>query len=422
MSTTKTLGILAVAVAACGVKVNGTSYNLGGSSGNPASAAPASAAPASASPAVGHSHASGDPPRYAPAPATCRAATTYRHQPPYLETPVDPWIAIDGDRPIVFDGGKEGRRPDADCSALHDHCVRECAWFVPDRRSLEAIERAPMHVPRRYYAGDDEMGSEQAAMFRTVPATARNLKPGSIVVATPYPSRKPATEEAPWTMGRLDRVDLAAGKMYMKGSTQPFWLSATRVAVIAYRKGGPVAILDGRKRDELAVRVDELFLPLAETTGVSEPWSQVGSDGQPLEVAAGPDLEWTPADCSAARDHCLRPWAWFVDTSTEVTVARHEKGGFVDASGTRIGSAGAAYRTIPATRATLRSGARVLVQLPRHPTTESQAHRDDWFFVKVNTVRPDGTFTIAGERQTPAIEHARIPVLFWMPGEKAEAL
>ena len=52
-----------------------------------------------------------------------------------------------------------------------------------------------------------------------------------------------------WTIGKLDRVDWKAGKVYLVGSPNPAMLSVTRVAVLRYRKGSKVEILDIRTDD-----------------------------------------------------------------------------------------------------------------------------------------------------------------------------
>ncbi len=417
----------ALLLAACGVKINGKTYGAGGTGGANSSApaggsgggSVATTTAGAASDDTRGTHGGGDAPLYAPPPTRCLSLKSGEFL-PYPETPVDPWIAVGGERPISVDTWN-AKRPAADCSAMHDHCLRECVWF-------EAGQEAHFLKPRLAgydlgYRNDQTMIDDDVpVIYRTVPATRRQLTPGVIVTAVEYPNRTATEEGGGWRMGRLDRVDHKSGKFYMVGEAQPFWLSAARVAVLSYRVGGKVDILDGRKRAELAVRPDELFLPLEATAAVNDPWSQVGKDGQPLEVTDDRAFETTVADCSAKHDHCLRPWAWLVDITDGVSAARFVGGEFVDGAGTPLKSHRLAYRTAPATRATLKVGAKVFVygHGGQSLSTEVDAHGDDWSLVTVKDIRTDGTFTVKEESWTPKIEEARVPVLFWFPGDKAE--
>ncbi len=434
---------LPLALAACGVKVNGKSYGPGGggtsSGGGGSTATPGGGETAAAGGGgtgggdAGDSASPGDSdqPQYAPAPTACYQGN--KVAPPYSLTPVDPWIAVQGDRPASVTNANLPPRADADCSALHDHCLRECAWHVASTGDLDTTPTdANVMSPRatQGWGGRDISGTELRAKsaFRTVPATRRHLTPGAIVVALPYPTRLPTGEadgmEVEWSIGTLDRVDWKAGKMFMVGSSNPFWLSVTRVAVLSYREGGKVEILAGRKRTELAVRPDELFLPLADVASASAPWSQVGTDGQPLVVEDRRPFETAKVTCGPANDHCLRPWVWLVDLGGgNLWPAKFDGKAFrstkaIDQLEELDGVRGA-YRSTPAGKDTLKVGATVYVF---GGSDERSVHTSPWSIVTVTKIRPDGTFE--GDHRSGSslwkIDHARVPVVFWYPGERAE--
>ena len=189
---------------------------------------------------------------------------------PYPETPVDPWIGVVDGKPAIT-GGRIRPRPEAECSALHDHCLRECAWF-PVQHASKLARQPATTVPAirvddpdvNFDAADGGiLGTRYPTYYRTVPATRRMLTPGAIIVVVDYPYWAPTGEALEggvlWKMGVLDRVDWNAGKLYLAGETGAFWLSAARVAVLSYQAGGTVEILGGRNRDELAVKPDEVL-------------------------------------------------------------------------------------------------------------------------------------------------------------------
>lgn len=440
------LGVaLPLALTACAVKLNGTSYGPGTAAASPGggtTAPPAAGSAANPTPPTeaGDAGEPDDPfadgtPLYGPPPTRC-----FQHKDPprplYSTTPVDPWLAVASDKPALATGlwrhGKRGAR----CTAQHDHCVRECAWFISYDKS-GADQPVPTWMMQQDEADTFRDGMRTTRLehlprpaYRTVPATRRHLTPGAIVIALTYPARIPKDDLGvdAWLVGRLDRVDWKAGKLYMVGSPDPFWLSATRVAVLSYRPGGKVEIVGKLRRDELAARPGELFEPLADVVTVSDPWAQVGKDKQPLAADDRRAFETAQVDCVASNDHCLRPWVWLADVGGgKLRPARFDGKAFLGLDAIDrtypLPDLRVAYRTAPATRERLEVGATVFVHDLGGRPSEQAAHTTRWRAVKVTEIGGDGMFrgTDASGGGKWKVEHARVPVVMWVPGEKAEA-
>ncbi|KAB2911066.1 MAG: hypothetical protein F9K40_01395 [Kofleriaceae bacterium] len=431
MHTIKTISILSVALAACGVKVNGKSYGLGGNSS--ASSSSGGASPA-AGPSGNAARAGEDesedlrdgPPRYAEAGKQCYVMGADGDHPPVLSSPADPWLGVSGDEPVELDRAFRMWQAAPDCSAQHDHCLRDCVWFLGDPER----ERAPSQTGPVVYRGDGNlhgvMGSSMGedTLYRTVPATKRMLTRGAVVVALDGMLATPGSPSDGWHMGQLDRVDWKARTIYMIGSPNPYLLSSARVAVLSWRAEGKVQILGGRKRGELAVRADELFLPKT-VIASSDPWAQV-KDGQPIVATDAQPFATVSIACTSTNDHCLRPWAWLVDNrSGHAFTARWDGKTFKGIEAIddleRIDGIVAAYRTVPATRANVKVGAMVFLGAAE---SEAAAHRLRWDIGKVTKIRDDGKLDVAltTSNSTWPIDLVRVPVVVWYPGEKAEAV
>jgi hypothetical protein len=125
-------------------------------------------------------------------------------------------------------------------------------------------------------AGHDAPADDVTAYtaYRTVPAAKKNLVPGALVMmlglqnALGYQPLSTKQFDSGvdvfahgFGVGVVDRVDWDMGFVFLVGKKDPFWITATRVPVLAWRPGGKVTILGGAKRDQLAVSVSEVTLP-----------------------------------------------------------------------------------------------------------------------------------------------------------------
>jgi hypothetical protein len=411
--------LLPLALVACGVKVNGKSYGLGGSSNN---SSPSSTSSSSSSASSSSSSSE----------SSTNALAAGDEQCPLANGIADPWAAVDGDHPKVVRNLVRQAEPDVECTAANDHCQRQCMW-------LQVEEKDEVNRGIETYFDDDlhawDSFGDPWVAYRTVPATKRLLKPGAIVTFVQYPAKVASgghgRYSSTWMTGKLDRVDWKAGKVYLVGSRDPGWLSTTRVAVLEYRDGGKVTIAGGLKRDELAVRASDTFAPLADAPIVVDPWAEIGANGEGKAETDDAPLERS-GTCTTKTNHCLRSWAWFVDIggADKVSVARFDGKQFLgyqavfNASAKTVPLQGVrnAYRTMPATKATLRAG--MLVFNRATIGSEEDAH-SDWEVAKVVKVEDDDNVRVEDSYgRTPrwSIGTTRIPVLVWLPGDKAEKL
>lgn len=414
--------LLPLALAACGVKVNGKSYGLGGSSsgGGTSSSSSGSSSASSAESGSAESGSSG---------GTALAAGDSQCPEPSGIT--DPWAGVSNDRPVgIRNLVPQEHSADMECTAANDHCIRQCMWLqVPEK---DAINSGIQTYFDEDTSAIDSFGPPWVA-YRTVPATKRLLTPGAIVTFAKYPSKVPSASfgrySSSWVTGKLDRVDWKAGKVYLVGSRDPGWLSATRVAVLEYREGGKVQIVGGRKRDELAVRKDEVFAPPADAPINLDPWSEVAANGFPKAQSDDQPLE-RDGTCTAATNHCLRSWAWLVDNGSgdRVWAARYDGTSFLSyeavhnapAKVSPLTGVVAAYRTVPAKKETLEKGM-IVFNIPMIGGEESAHSR--WEMAKVVRVEDDRDVRVEDSygRVVPwTIASTRVAVVVWYPGEKAE--
>jgi hypothetical protein len=101
--------------------------------------------------------------------------------------------------------------------------------------------------------------------YRTVPATKANLVPGALVIGLPrergIPRSGIAAVETAWLFGPLEYVDYDLGVYRIKDAPDTLPLEGARVAVLQYREGGKVEIVGNKRRDQLAVSPNDVFLP-----------------------------------------------------------------------------------------------------------------------------------------------------------------
>ncbi len=235
-----------------------------------------------------------------PPPATgCRQPTRKMavNQPPPLSRPANPWQAVKDGQPVPLpitlasatSAHVFAREEITQCDAVHDHCFRDCSWLVEwyGKEPLDNDKQAPMQVaavaslrPDGYFVTAPTAGpgyptlngaDDDFIAYRSVPAVKRLLKPG-VKVAVPdwfqdEPIVLPRDEVralASWRTGVVRKVDFDKGVLFIKRSTKEWPLSAVRVLVLKYPKGGKVELMEGLSKDEIVVKPDELFLPKAD--------------------------------------------------------------------------------------------------------------------------------------------------------------
>lgn len=360
-----------------------------------------------------------------------------RRQPP--ARPAAPDDGLDGTAPRVMPADAERfgfyNHGPADCSAAHDHCLPAWAWILePADRATKAIRVGQVAgrgrtADRPWVFGPGMTAYDDGVAliaYRTVPATATLARPGALAFAREYPEQQPESEltamQHDWRVGVIESVDLAAGKVRLVGHPDPYWLSATRIGAIRIGADGRIdRLVTG---GDLAASAPPIAAPRG---GAADPWAAIDSAGQPRAQTDTSPLEATPSvPCDAAHDHCLRPWAWFTLDGNRPMVVRRVGTAFklVNAIDdyAALTEADYAYRTVPATAAKVASGA--LVFFRHHPPPhEGDAHREPWESGTVATVNPAaGTFTIRGDSRSHALASARVAVVRWFPGERAEAI
>jgi hypothetical protein len=202
---------------------------------------------------------------------------------PNPEAPADPWAAVDGDQPRrrTEDAIFHWRLNDAkaECTAARDHCLPAGTWMLErdDSRDDKTRDRRAMVVgfgPKSPMAPGNntihEAEDGKYTAYRTVPATRKHLVPGALAIWFGERGENlrekqlrsgAAAYERSWNVGVVDSVDWDMGFVYLAGRPDPWWITATRVAVLSWRPGGKVTILRGAKKGELAVKKDEVVLP-----------------------------------------------------------------------------------------------------------------------------------------------------------------
>lgn len=426
---------LAAVTSACFVSSGGagSAFGPGTSSTAPGGAASASTSGATAGTSPGEASEPSDG-----AMDRGQALEAAARRPPPAR-PATPDEGLDSGAPRVMPAASERfgfyNHGPADCSAAHDHCLPAWAWILePADRASKAVRVGEVAgrgrtAERPWVFGRAMTGYDDGIpliAYRTTPATAALARPGALAFALEYPQQQPESElaamQAGWRMGVIESVDLAAGKVRLAGHPDPYWLSATRIGVL--RLG-----TDGRlDRLVAAGEVATTAPPITPLRGgAADPWAAIDSAGQPRVQVDSAPIEAVPSvPCDAAHDHCLRPWAWFTLDGDRPMVVRRVGVAFklVNAIDdyTDLSARDYAYRTVPATASNLAPGALVFFR-SRPPTHESDALREPWQSGTVATVNPAaGTFTIRGEPHTIVLASARVAVVRWFPGERAEAM
>ncbi len=190
---------------------------------------------------------------------------------PISSEPADPWAGVSKGLPVKLDIEIERwwiRDESLPCTAAHDHCLPAHAWlWVKNEVNASTLRTAYPVVftkwgpkrPAPLANGD----SPPYTAYRSVPATKKNLVVGARVFAFPDSETPTGTDDVylHWQMGIVERVDWDLGMLFLQEMQQPFFITAARVAVLSYEPDAGVKILDGRKRDELAVKPADLVLP-----------------------------------------------------------------------------------------------------------------------------------------------------------------
>ncbi len=429
--------LFSAAALLAGCTVNGKPFSLGGSSPGGGMTASGGEASGGASDGAGDASAGGGdaPPTggdatYAVAApgSTCRAETSRRAegQPPFLDRPADPWLAVRDGKPVAMNQSTKTIHPryqgGPPCDAQHDHCLRDCAWLGRDGRTTQYLFNGGVD----WFSAGMELteGNDTIEMYRTVPASRSNLKVGALAYGRIEGQRIPTSEDDAqrgWTSGKVESIDLAAGTMRLVGQKDPFFLSSARVAVLVYRAGQQVAVIPGA--DPKAPPSDQLFLPAEKQAGSEDPWKQVDGNGQPrASTELGPVVTFNQ-DCSAKFNHCLRPSAWMLETTFHLRVVHWNGKAWVDpANGGPLDDPGKAYRTRPAQRGEAKVGTFVIAfrDLKDPPVSEAAAYGEGkWFAGKIASIDGDRV-TLDGVDGTIHIDNLRVPLVWWFPGEKAE--
>ncbi len=429
----KAIFLGAALLAAC--TINGKPVSFGG--GSPGGGMSSSGGGASDGAAAGGDGSSGgeqvDPanPQWpvGPPTGTCRAPAKFRiaDQPPFVDRPADPWMGVRDGRlvPVPNAGNNNLRSGGLRCDAQHDHCLRDCTWFVTYGQVATPMQFRGGDSGKEWYLTSPlEEGAREFIAYRTVPVARGNLKVGAIAVGRKDGEVIPPGElEAhhSWAYGKVESIDWAGGTVRLAGHRDPLFLAGSRVAVLEYHPGGKVEVIAGA--DPKAPPSDQLFLPADKQAGFEDPWKQVDGNGQPrASTELGPMVTFNQ-DCSAKFNHCLRPSAWLLETTFHLVVVHWNGSAWVDPAGLGpLDDPGKAYRTRPAQRGEAKVGTFVIAFKSPNAPPRSEANAYDrgvWFAGKIASIDGDAV-KLDGVDGSFIIDNLRIPLVWWFPGEKAE--
>lgn len=190
---------------------------------------------------------------------------------PVSQEPANPWTGVSKKEPVKLDIKFERwwiRDESLKCTAARDHCLPAHSWFwVKNEVDASTLRTAYPVVftsagpkrPAPLANGD----APPFTAYRSVPATKKNLAVGARVFAFPDEPVPTGTDGVydRWQMGIVEKLDWDLGMLWFKEMEQPFFITAARVAVLAYEPDTDVKIIGGKKRDELAVKSADLVLP-----------------------------------------------------------------------------------------------------------------------------------------------------------------
>lgn len=190
---------------------------------------------------------------------------------PVSQVPASPWTGVAKGQPVqvAFRFDRWWIRDESlTCTAALDHCLPAHAWFWVRDEPGSSTARAALPIvftsegpkrPRPLHP----IQAQPYLAYRTVPATKKNLAAGARVFAFRDKPLPPDTAQVydEWQMGVVDRVDWDLGFVFIKDIERPFFLTASRVAVLSYDKEHGVQIVDGMARDKIAVAAGDVIVP-----------------------------------------------------------------------------------------------------------------------------------------------------------------
>lgn len=211
---------------------------------------------------------------YAQPPVRTSKTARYDKLPPYSAEPVDPWLGVENDQPARIESdGYVARATAHNCTAAADHCLHPRAWFFektsPRRRNaLRVVSVHPFGPTGAAFTINSTIRTYQGnpyIAYRTVPATKTNLVVGGLAIALSRPHAIPHdgrhAVDLLWSIGVVEAVDFELGTVKLENHEDTALLSSARVPVLSWKEGGKVQILGGKKRNELAARKQDVFLP-----------------------------------------------------------------------------------------------------------------------------------------------------------------
>lgn len=265
-----------IAILASACTINGKSYGPGTGGGGNTSSGGGSTASSPAPSGTGSDPYAGGRDQ-----GSSGDGDKYRGARRYGYGPADPWLVVDGEQPKLLPHDKaeywKVRGDDYDCSAAHDHCLEDMVWFTIRKSDLERGLPKPVAQNIMGTEGNDHLygavngrganfyGGDAFSAYRTVPATKTNIAVGSLVVALDRKDGKlrsaSQAHEATWWLGEVEEIDLEGGFYKLKDRDDVFKLWGARPVVLMWQKGGKVQIVGNKKRDQLAVKPADTFVP-----------------------------------------------------------------------------------------------------------------------------------------------------------------
>ena len=193
---------------------------------------------------------------------------------------------------------------------------------------------------------------------------------------------------------------------------------------------------DGRVRSDARWYKEAPYLP-----SPADPWAAVSGD-QPLRWTEAQAAKWTARGdqnaCTAKEDHCLVKDAWFFASESDIVRKKTHPAAHVGVAVAVFGPKEllrpwnaqsrlksppfVAYRTVPATKATLAPGALAIALPGDRPLTDAiGAVEGFWVLGIVDSVDlAAGTFKLVDYSADYPLHYARVAVLSWREGGKVE--